>query len=439
MRRWTLAAAAAAALGAGSLGGADGMALPQRNLRSGDQGKFQRRRPGGRQGSGGGGGGGPKGGGGGGGRSSSGLMFTWNTALPPLDSTALPAAPPSRGRNDTVATPFTKIYDGSSSPSSAQMALPSLRQRDDPRDETCDAHVCGPLQVTYTNRADQVERWLSDHVPSSPTVVGFDVESVPNAPWILNQASFEGPATVQVSTPHSALVVHLTREWGSRSSAACGAVGGLLSDPTVVKACTGIDDDMLELYRFNRNLRGRSRFDLGGLGSGVGSKNRVGLARLARAVLGVEMKKSKKLAVSNWSRFPLTSGQVAYAARDAWAGAAVMHALGQRHPGTFGPEAMMELLREERSMGDLSRRAARRRRARLQLKDIKAQFREYSQIDCRDDDDAGGSGSGSGRMPKMVRDEIPRLQAVMAETAPDGLIGFDAEPLGLAFGSKEDS
>merc|ERR1719271_1330462 len=98
---------------------------------------------------------------------------------------------------------------------------------------------------------------------------------------------------------------------------------------------------------------------------------------------------------------------------------------------------MMELLREERSMGDLSRRAARRRRARLQLKDIKAQFREYSQIDCRDDDDAGGSGSG--RMPKMVRDEIQRLQAVMAETAPDGLIGFDAEPLGLAFGSEEDS
>ena len=47
----------------------------------------------------------------------------------------------------------------------------------------------------------------------------------------------------------------------------------------------------------------------------------VGLATLAKTVLGLEeFWKSKKLAMSNWTRRPLSEKQVLYAARDAWVG-----------------------------------------------------------------------------------------------------------------------
>lgn len=251
-------------------------------------------------------------------------------------------------------------------------------------------------------------------------------QSVPNAPWMKNQALYDGPATVQLSTPDAALVIHLTRNRNQRRSTACTAVSALLADPNIIKVCTGIDDDMLELYRFNRRHRARSRFDLGGIGSGRGSKLRVGLQRLVRAVVGVEMKKSKKLAMSNWSNAPLSMQQVEYAARDAWAGAAVMDDLAERHPDMFAPERILSLLKDERPIQQVHKRAARRKKARIQLKEILNQYEQYSSFDLHNEKKM------SGVLPPVVLAEMGRLKGILDETSPDGLIGFDAEPLGLA-------
>mmetsp|Transcript_22619 Transcript_22619/g.65105 ORF Transcript_22619/g.65105 Transcript_22619/m.65105 type:complete len:472 (+) Transcript_22619:54-1469(+) len=362
-------------------------------------------------------------------------LFATNQVLPPLDVSELPPPqdkPTSRNSADdsvgaTTKTSLSKPYSNSNRFAS-EMLTPSLRQRDDPDDETCVPTVCGPLPVTYTNSPRVVERWLADNVPRSgngASSVGFDVESVPNAPWIKHLALFDGPAVVQVSTPDSALVIHLTRERNQRQSTACTAVSALLSDPTIVKVCTSIDDDMLELYRFNRQLKARSRFDLGGIGSGRGSKQRIGLQRLVRAVLGVEMKKSKKLAMSNWSK-PLTKQQVEYAARDAWAGAAVIHDLAERHPETFSADSIVRLLRDERPIQEVHNRATRRKEARTQLKTIREQYQQYSAFDLQYKPQKLG-------LPPIVSEELDRVREVLEETSPDGLIGFDAEPLGLNF------
>ena len=359
-------------------------------------------------------------------------LFSHSQILPPLDVTELPpahadsasAAPPK----GTASTKLS-ITHSDTNRFTSEMLTPSLRQRDDPDDESCVPTVCGPLPVTYTNSPRVVERWLADNVPGSgsrgASFVGFDVESVPNAPWIQQQALFDGPAVVQLSTPDCALVVQLTRDRYQRQSTACTAVSALLSDPSIVKVCTSIDEDMLELYRFNRQLKARSRFDLGGVGSGQGSKQRIGLQRLVRAVLGVEMKKSKKLAMSNWSK-PLTKQQVEYAARDAWAGAAVIDDLSNRHPETFSAESVARLLRDERPIQEIHKRAARRKKARTQLKTIREQYQQYSAFDLQYKPQKLG-------LPPIVIEELDRLTEVLEETSPDGLIGFDAEPLGLVF------
>lgn len=342
------------------------------------------------------------------GRGYEGQLFTVRQVLPPLDITAL-AAQPGGANNGTAlgGTHYVGITQGHWPIST----------------DECVPHVCGPLPVVYTNDPRRVERWLGEHVPASASALGFDVESVPGVPWMKGQVKFEGPATIQLSTPHSSLVVHLTRAWGDRRSTACPAIEALLKDETIIKAGAGIDEDMLELHRWNRRLVARSRFDLGGIGS-TPTFRRVGLKRLVRAVLGVELRKSKKLAVSNWSRVPLTNSQLAYCARDAWAGAAVLHDLAERDPDQFGTDALRSLLRRERSVNELNERASERKRAKEELKEIFHQLKLYAEIE-------EGTRSLKDMMPPLVKKEVARLQDVIDETAPDGLITFDTKPLGL--------
>lgn len=355
-------------------------------------------------------------------------LFTTTHLMPPLDVSELP--PPLKDSVGATTTATLANPYSSSNRFTSEMLTPSLRQRDDPHDESCVPTVCGPLPVTYTNSPKVVERWLADNVPGGgnrASFVGFDVESVPNAPWIKQHALFDGPAVVQVSTPDSALVIQLTRQRNQRQSTACTAVSALLSDRTIIKCCTAVEEDMLELYRFNRSSYSsiRSRFDLGGVGSGRGSKQRIGLQRLVRAVLGVEMKKSKKLAMSNWSK-PLTKHQVEYAARDAWAGAAVIQDLAERHPETFSADSIVRLLRDERPIQEVHKRATRRKKARTQLRTIREQYQQYSAFDLQYKPQKLG-------LPPIVSEELDRVREVLEETSPDGLIGFDAEPLGLFF------
>ena len=177
---------------------------------------------------------------------------------------------------------------------------------------------------------------------------------------------------MQLSTPHSSLVIHLAHLSGKPSMACKHILEAVLRDENIIKAGCSIDQDMLELRsKFRNSLEARSRLDLNNLRT---ARESPGLKRLCRTILGVELPKSRRVATSDWSRVPLSSTQLAYSARDAWAGAAVSAVLEARDPSTFSPFCLQQRLRGQRSLRDLQRRLKKRKRAKHQLKSILAPY-----------------------------------------------------------------
>lgn len=82
----------------------------------------------------------------------------------------------------------------------------------------------------------------------TPTNIEKKTQFVPRLPWFRG-AAFQGPATVQLATPKSCLVVHLVRHPSGRRSQACSPIlKAVLCDECFVKAGCALDEDMLALY-----------------------------------------------------------------------------------------------------------------------------------------------------------------------------------------------
>eukprot|EP00531_Pseudo-nitzschia_arenysensis_P002357 CAMPEP_0116153986 /NCGR_PEP_ID=MMETSP0329-20121206/21540_1 /TAXON_ID=697910 /ORGANISM="Pseudo-nitzschia arenysensis, Strain B593" /LENGTH=306 /DNA_ID=CAMNT_0003650937 /DNA_START=36 /DNA_END=953 /DNA_ORIENTATION=- len=229
------------------------------------------------------------------------------------------------------------------------------------------------LPIVYTNDIASAEEWVQTHLmndSSEPQILGWDMESTPYLPWLEHltiDRSYFGPATLQLSTSKSALVLQVSQD-------GVGPIheGGLprflhtvLENPNIIPVGVGIDDDLVELYRWclehgddcagpawgSKSGPVAMRFDIGGIGSDkVGSTK--GLARLVAGlvagVLGVVLPKSKKLARTHWSREPpLAKREVAYAARDAWAAAAILDKLQTIDPERFDPSTIQKQLQEQ--------------------------------------------------------------------------------------------
>lgn len=291
-------------------------------------------------------------------------------------------------------------------------------------------YICGELPITYTNDPSTLEHWLTENCErdfgSTHYALGFDVEAAPNLPWRkpVNPDFINRPATVQLSTPYSSIVVHLTRRPDNhRAKSVLSPLIACLSDETILKVGVGIDEDMLELYRWNKNLDAKSRFDIGGIGSDS-NRSRVGLQKLVRAIVGVELQKSKKIAMSDWSKIPLQAKQLHYASRDAWAGAAVMENIGKMYDD-MQVDSIASLVRDrgERSMADIDMRAKTRKSTKTEVKMIMDQMKEMTSFLNGD-----GEKTMSGRerhenllkiMPAATKREMKRLQNIMDETAPD--------------------
>ena len=261
----------------------------------------------------------------------------------------------------------------------------------------------GAMQVTYTTEAKCMEDWIAAHCVGA-TCVGFDTESPAVVPG--RKADF-ATCVLQLAVGDEVLVAQ-----GSLD-AAPPAVADLLGDASIVKVGVSIDDDAIELYR-DSGLAVRGRFDLGGVGA-VSAQRRVGLAQrpcgrddfrrtivasvglatLAKTVLGLEeFWKSKKLAMSNWTRRPLSEKQVLYAARDAWVGAAV-----------FAKLALEPDVADELDLPELEDRARRRREAKRALKKL---------VDDDDEPDA----ARVRELRAVVSATKPRAPAVIA--LPEG-------------------
>lgn len=230
---------------------------------------------------------------------------------------------------------------------------------------------------------------------------------------------------MQLATTDACLVVHLTRRNGRPSRACAPILDAVLGDETIVKAGAGIDQDMLELWEcWSGRLQARSRLDIGGIG--LNEKGSIGLQRLTSSILGLDLGKTKKQAMSDWSQVPLTDEQLIYSARDAWAGAAIVAELAAVAPDVFGTPALIEKLKSERPMEEVIALVQSRKRAKTQLASV---LKPYVP--------GGGSAKSKSRpirkkpMPPKVRKKVSQLKQVLSRTTLDGPMAFDVEPHGF--------
>lgn len=185
----------------------------------------------------------------------------------------------------------------------------------------------------------------------------------------MKQTTFRGPATVQLSTLESSVVIQLARKNGKPSTACAPLLAAVLQDDSIVKVGCGIDQDLLQLSSQWHKLEARSRLDLSDVFD-LNGGNTLGLKTLTRHALGIDLPKPRSLAISNWSSLPLTDRQLDYAARDAWAGAAIVHALERRYSESFCPSYLSESLREQTSLRVLQNKYERRRHAKGLIKTL---------------------------------------------------------------------
>lgn len=229
------------------------------------------------------------------------------------------------------------------------------------------------------------------------------------------KAKFQGPATVQISVAHAAIVVQLVDANGNPSDVSAPILQSLFADKSIVKAGVGIDQDMLELYRaWDCTGDFVNRFDIGGIGAANGTT--LSLKALTKAVTDVELLKSRKLAMSNWGIVPLKDTQIAYCARDAWAAAAITTELAERDPDTFSTAALVHLLESEFCISKLNERAQGRKVAKTRMIEI--------------------LGKGADRVSKKkltdeLQREVEELEVVLRTLAPPSSLRYDI----LAFGT----
>jgi hypothetical protein len=283
-----------------------------------------------------------------------------------------------------------------------------------------------PIPCVYTNSPFTISNWLSENLATNDggNILGFDVESVPQAPWRTpHWGAAVGPVTVQLATTDACLVVHLLRKTGRPSMAAVPILEAVLSDDTIIKAGVGIEEDMMELCQSWGRLEATSRLNLGGIVGPTVSKNNeetTGLKRLCKAILGVDLPKSRRLAEGDWGHVPLATREIAYCARDAWAGAAIANELRVRDPETFAPASLTHLLQHQESIDDRTAVAVERKRARSELTNLIEPFRA----------------TGQRPLPNQVRMQMSELQSTIKATAPSRPLLFDVSSLGIEIEQK---
>ncbi|CAJ1936215.1 unnamed protein product [Cylindrotheca closterium] len=258
---------------------------------------------------------------------------------------------------------------------------------------------CTSVPVVYTNDPSSISLWLSENVPDGKIgIIGFDTESLPRYyRRCRKKKPFENTATVQLATSSSCLVVHLVRDnFGSPSSGCAELLQRIIADPKYIKAGCAIDEDLMDLHSLWGGLDAKSRLDLSTT-TGCDHSNRVGLKALAARTLSVDLPKVKRITLSDWTKVPLTKGQIIYSARDAWAGAAIAEQLAKNDPDVFSPESLMELLRFELPIAELGERKRRRDEAKQELRKI---LKPYKRDRRR-------------HLPKHLKREVARLRRII--------------------------
>jgi len=152
--------------------------------------------------------------------------------------------------------------------------------------------------------------------------VGFDTESRPS--FVAGQST-GGPHLIQLAL-HD--VVYLIP---TRFSQLMGFVKQLLESTQIVKVGFGLASDRSPLQR-NFDIALTGYVDLAQPLRSLGHKNELGAQAAVAVVLKQNLRKSKRMTMSNWQKAKLEPAQLQYAADDALAALRVFDAIGRPMP-----------------------------------------------------------------------------------------------------------
>ncbi|XP_078367354.1 bifunctional 3'-5' exonuclease/ATP-dependent helicase WRN-like [Oculina patagonica] len=182
------------------------------------------------------------------------------------------------------------------------------------------------VKVVYTNDVFEAESWLKAYiVDCSARAIGFDIEWKPQFVRKKNGGIENKTAVLQLGVEKSCLVLHIYH-----MSELPELLISILRDENILKVGVDTEKDALKLHR-DKGLVCEGMADIQAMAMkslGIpASAPKLGLKTLAKRFLGIELEKSKEVAISDWENFPLQLKQIEYAALDAWAGVKIYKAM----------------------------------------------------------------------------------------------------------------
>ncbi|WP_421876272.1 3'-5' exonuclease [Marinoscillum sp.] len=134
--------------------------------------------------------------------------------------------------------------------------------------------------------------------------LGFDTETKPT----FNKGEYNQTALIQLATMDNAYIIRV------KDLGISNALKNLLEDRELLKVGISIRDDLKELKKL-RPFRPGGFIDLNDIAADLGI-TQIGMRSLAGIFLKARISKSQQ--TSNWESKELTTGQLSYAATDAW-------------------------------------------------------------------------------------------------------------------------
>ena len=134
--------------------------------------------------------------------------------------------------------------------------------------------------------------------------LGFDTETKPT----FNKGEYNQTALIQLATMDNAYIIRV------KDLGISNALKNLLEDRELLKVGISIRDDLKELKKL-RPFRPGGFIDLNDIAADLGI-TQIGMRSLAGIFLKARISKSQQ--TSNWESKELITGQLSYAATDAW-------------------------------------------------------------------------------------------------------------------------
>lgn len=137
--------------------------------------------------------------------------------------------------------------------------------------------------------------------------LGFDTESKP----VFEKGQTQTIAVIQISSQRVCYIFQLN------SITYPAMLETIISDQSIKKIGVGLGSDMKSL-REELQLKCEGFIDLNTIYEYLGRHNNIGSKQLVAAVLNKNLKKSKKVTISNWAATELSPEQLTYASDDAF-------------------------------------------------------------------------------------------------------------------------